>query len=65
MKIPIKYIDVTSWCVTLVYRMAGFVYSDDILCDIYILLKWLVIIIKPRYILSFKAVDNSGVLITS
>lgn len=52
MKIPIKYTDVTLWCVTQVCRMAGFVYSDDILNDI--LLKGLVLIIKPRYILSFK-----------
>jgi len=39
MKIPIKYTHVTPWCVTLIYRMAGFVYSGGILYDIYILLK--------------------------
>lgn len=48
MKTPIEYADVTPQCVTVVYVMAGFVYSDDILYDIYILLKWLVIIIQLR-----------------
>lgn len=47
MEIPIKCRDVTPWCVTMVYRMVGFVYGDDIIYDIYILLKWLVIITKP------------------
>lgn len=39
MKIPVKYTDVTPWCVTLLYRVVGIAYSDDILYDIYILLK--------------------------
>lgn len=47
MKIPVKCTDVIPWCVKIVYRMVGFVYSDDIIYDIYILLKWLVIITKP------------------
>lgn len=54
MTIPIKYADVIPWYITLVYGMVGFVYRDDIVYDIYILLKWLVVIIKPRHFLSLK-----------
>lgn len=53
---PIKYTDVTYRYITLVYRIADFVSCDDFVYDIYTLLKWLVVITKPRYFLSFKLV---------